>query len=222
MEINELFKLNSEFTENSIKLYDEAPESLILIDDFYLHPEDVIKYARTQKYHEFGTSEKTTFPGKICMTPNSESVSKFLTEKSSIKDPDIFSKFQLQPKSKESEGRIHVDLCPLVVLVYLGTHPENEPEGTMFYRHKETRVTMHHPDHLVGAALNSDYCVKSILEILYEDRKKPEKWDLIHTVEFKSNRALLYPGYLFHNGTFWGETPERARLVHGYVVKPKT
>ncbi len=190
--------------------------SVIIVDDFYDHPEDVRRAALSFDYPPH--QGVLTFPGrnsqqKLQPPGLTQVISQIVGEPLAVASgPGAFHcHFRVTLAGEPSRYLAHVDPSSLswVGVIYL-TRPEHCRGGTTFFRHR---------------ALGSDRTpagledltplgVTSIAELLRRDAKDAASWEHIMTLPMRFNRMVLYRPWLWHSAdAAFGKTAEDGRLI---------
>jgi len=171
--------------------------SVIIIDDFYIKPDEVRKFALSQKF-----DVKGNFPGfrtrefltESCKNIIQESVKPF-TGKFIGFSKQYSGSFQIA--TAKDRTWIHADHGNKWAGVCYLTPNAPHTAGTGLFRHKQT-----------GAS--SVFEVPKGTNIQGLDYTK---WDLIDVIGNKYNRLVMYRGDLFHASLdYFGESNEDGRL----------
>jgi hypothetical protein len=174
---------------------------VIVIDNFYSHPNDVRNLALKAEYKDV---TQLNYPGfQSIKTFSSQAVvQKFesILNRRLAVDPTskTFGKFRVMLEETGSRLKVHLDgFCDWTGVLYLNP-PEACEGGTAFYRHKRTGL-----EGPVSAEKirelgfqNWDELEKSIIE---PDTLSAEAWEETMFVGMKYNRLVLFKGNeLFH------------------------
>jgi hypothetical protein len=172
---------------------------LYVLDNFHAYPEEVREHALSAEYVDWLGPDGQVYK-RICIT-ELPLVEHMLT--------DMFGEVQilgmgyrLNFNQEPPNAAIHSDLG-------WGTHAlvwylSDGPSGTAFWRHKVTGR---------DRILPGD---QELFEKVCNDWNDESAWEMIHKVDMKFNRALVYKSALFHSRhpfEAFGTSPETGRLI---------
>lgn len=191
-------------------------QSLIIVDDFFNEPLEVREQALSCDYPE--ADGPLTFPGRNSSTTflptGLDQVMSTLAAEVLIgcPRPEIsHGKFRITQQDDPSRYLVHVDPSFLswVGVIYLSL-PEHCRGGTAFYRHKGLNS-----DRTPPQAVLEDHGFSSIAELLQQDGRDPDRWDLVMTVPMRFNRLVFYRPWMWHSAAeAFGQSKIDARLVY--------
>ncbi len=178
-------------------------QSLLVFDDFLLKPERVRSFALALE-DRYTTPGRLYYPGmraraELPLDGVSASIGRHVNWDLGACDVEAhFSVITLRDTQLVRSQRVpHVDsVCDntLVGLLYLNL-PEDCRGGTGFFRHRPTRI-----EHVAGGRLPED-----ISQQFIDSRRTgyirgtTKYWELIHVVDMRFNRLVVYNGSVFHS-----------------------
>ena len=190
--------------------------SVIIVDDFYDHPEEVRRAALSFDYppHE----GPLTFPGRNSQQklqpPGLPQVISQIVGEPLVAAPGpgaFYCQFRVTLAGEPSRYLVHADPNSLawVGVIYL-TRPEHCQGGTTFFRHRALGSDRTPTSQEELAALG----VSSIAELLRRDGNDAACWEHIMTLPMRHNRMVLYRPWLWHSAdAAFGKTVEDGRLI---------
>ena len=190
--------------------------SLLVIDDFYDHPDKVRAAALGCDYPE--VTEERRFPGRNSAQrldpPGLTAIVSQLVGEALDPAPKeaAHGHFRITQAGEESRYDVHADPNHFwwVGVIYL-TLPEHCQGGTSFYRHLELQSDRNALDNETLAARCG---VASNSELLERDGRDPSKWERIMAVPMRFNRLILYRPWVWHSAEpGFGDSPQTARLI---------
>ena len=182
----------------------------IIVDNFYSDPDYVRSQALALDYPFY-----STYPGKRSYGPTDDvyQEAKEKIEKALGTVLNNWDKFVSGTRSPSMNGCfqscfegaqtwIHHDHTQWAGVVYLDPNP-NPDSGTGFFKHKSTGIEQFIPLDFSTDLNRSWEC------------KFPEFWDLVYEVKNQYNRAVIYPGGLYHRSMVpgYGNTIANGRLT---------
>lgn len=190
--------------------------SLVIVDDFYDHPDQVRQAALSLGYppHE----GPLTFPGrnsrqKIEPPGLTPAISSIVGEPlTPAKGGGAFHcYFRATLEGEPSRYTVHVDPNRLawVGVIYLSKAADCQG-GTSFFQHRAlgSDRTPTSPEELTGLG------VSSIAELLQRDGNDESAWERLMTLPMRYNRMVLYRPWLWHSaGPAFGDSLENGRLI---------
>lgn len=190
--------------------------SVIIVDDFYDHPDHVRQAALSLAYPP--RQGPLTFPGRNSQDKAeppgltqviSGLVGEALTPAKG--DGAFHCHFRITLAGEPSRYKVHVDPNRLawVGVIYL-SNPADCQGGTTFFRHRGLASDRTPVSEAQLAALG----VSSVAELLRRDGNDGTAWEEIMTLPMRYNRAVLYRPWLWHSaGPAFGDSLENGRLI---------
>ena len=182
----------------------------IIVDNFYSDPDSVRSQALALDYPLY-----SNYPGKRSHGPTDD-VYQEAKEKielalgTGISEWEKFLPGATSPRMNGCfqscfEGArtwVHHDYVPWAGVVYLDPTP-NPDSGTGFFKHKSTGIEEYVPSDPKTELNKSWEC------------KFAEYWELVYEVKNQYNRAIIYPGSLYHRSMVpgYGNTIANGRLT---------
>lgn len=192
--------------------------NLVIIDDFYDHPDIVRDYALSLEYPE--PHEGYTYPGRnskggIYNGEIHARIENRLGEK--LKYPSSIYEagyFRYSPETSGFQQDIHVDpIWDVGGVLYLNEHADPE-SGTSFWYHNELKIERVPTNPKEGAKYGFDTYEDIRKNIIYGDGLDRSKWTRYAFAPYKFNRLVLFDSKLWHShGNNFGSTKEDSRLV---------
>lgn len=209
-------------------------QQLIIVDDFYQDPLAVREFALNCNYDAY---EGHTYPGENsveALNPPGqiEAFKKILGAQYEPTRTGMFGQFRTSLGSDSYEQDIHVDPphqpgeMAWACVIYLNTNEQckradgTTKDGTLIWRHKELDLERTPLNLAEGQALGfKDYdALKE--KIIYQDGHDRSKWELMHRIPMKFNRAVFFRPILWHShGENFGNNRENARLVQIFFFR---
>jgi len=197
--------------------------SVIIVDDFYDHPDQVRRAALSLAYPP--REGPLTFPGrnsqrKVEPPGMTQAISSIVGEPlTPAKGEGAFHcHFRITLAGEPSRYKVHVDPNRLawVGVIYL-SQPTDCRGGTAFFRHRGLASDRTPTDAAELAALG----VSSLAELLRRDGNDAAAWDEVMTLPMRFNRAVLYRPWLWHSaGEAFGDQLENGRLIQLLAFEP--
>jgi hypothetical protein len=175
--------------------------NLIIIDDFYVDPDSVRRFALSQEFNVKGnypgarTKPFITDDVKEAIEYNMQFAGKITDWLNH--DPDASYSGAFQITTAQDRTWIHADHHNMWAGVCYLTPDAPISSGTGLYRHKATgqhsRIDQNHE--------GNDYT----------------KWDLFDRIGNKYNRLIIYPGNMFHASLdYFGDNHQNGRLFQTF------
>jgi hypothetical protein len=233
----EIFKLNTSAVTKIVSV-GELGRKVIIIDDFYKYPEEVIKLGRScpatsSKKINFNSpgwrSQVTLDLGQVfekihaVINEHLENEVKELYTEFNI--PSHFTMNWIQTSRLPIVPIPHIDSIAFAGLVYFN---QENLGGTGFFRHKLTGLE-YFPSHefeikrdeALYRHVLKKHKFKDMNELLklllrFDDENE---WELMHTVDFKFNRLVLYRGNFFHTAVLPPERIDALRITQGFFFR---
>jgi hypothetical protein len=223
----------SDELETSITTIENTNHLIITIDNFLKNPEDLQKIASKQCFEKV-PSNKNGNPGWTSITnlkfDQISRTAEYLSDtyfqvNTNHKINYQFNLFEGGMSCKYTSLLPHVDNSVFAFQIYLN-NPEECRGGTNFYRNIDS-----------GLDANLEYVVSDFRKnesywkfknyfteinennyntILDSRQIDSSNWELIHSVEMKYNRFVMYPSYLFHSAYIekdWYQDVKRVGLI---------
>ena len=177
--------------------FNTHPPAVIIIDDFYINPDEVRKFALGQEFTVTGNyPSRRTEP--FATLDHKEAFERILTTKISYWPKQYNGCFQHTTDNHKSW--IHRDLTDYSAMVYLTPDPPADG-GTLVYRHKAT-----------GKSRKSE-ATEEELKQMNDDSGDATKWDVMDVVGNKYNRLIIFTGRRSHKSNkYFGTDKASGRL----------
>lgn len=175
------------------------------IDNFLPDPEAVRAHALASEFIDYEGQDGQTYK-RVAIT-DVPGLTERLTAHAGGHAPRMLGMgYRLNFGGELPNAAIHSDIGwgSHALVLYLSSPPPGEPQGTAFWRHRETGEVSLAPGDL------------GLLSLVENDWDQPEKWELVQLVQHQFNRALIYPSSLFHSRypfPAFGTGPEDGRLI---------
>lgn len=209
-------------------------QTLIIVDDFYANPDAVRAQALDLTYEAM---EGHTYPGANSTTAINppgqvEAFKKILGAHIEPSKFGLFGHFRTSLESDSYEQDIHVDPPAepgemiWAAVLYMNT-PEQcrQPDGTtkdgtLLWRHIARDLERTPMSQEEGEAWGFKDYNEVREKIVYEDGHDRSKWELMHRVPMKYNRAVFFRPVQWHShGENFGTTLENGRLVQIFFFR---
>jgi len=199
----------------------EAP-SVIVVDDFYAHPEAVRRHALSMDYA--GEGETGNYPGvesrQAYFTAAHIEAFRRITGRPLVYDQDrwVFGKFRIGESGGAVRTSVHLDHVDWSAVVYL-SELCSPASGLCVYRHRRLGLDRL-PDQAGLAALGCrdrrDFDRRYVRPISTD----VTQWEEIDRVDYRFNRLVLLPsGSLFHGiAGLFGSSRDDGRLTHSFFM----
>lgn len=189
----------------------KSTPDIFIIDNFYDDPEAVRTTALTCQYMPAKHDTRNfayghaPWPGKMSVESYSPknldlNVSKLLNKQVRQLEGINSGRFRMSNLGDTSTNLVHMDTCDYAGVVYLNNNIFDTP-GTIFYTHKETKVS---------------YGDKEFFEELIKNNQVNDigYWELNLVSFIVYNRLIVYPANLFHGiGPLFGTNDNNSRLI---------
>ena len=199
------------FNKIDKKFIGESEAPIYIIDDFYVNPHDIRDFLFTLPFSKKQyTNNAPGYRCKIDFNVNmmfSQIIGRLFNDKSVNLTQTFFSLIGGDMKLDATQCRPHVDTSgnKYAAVVYLNTDDECNG-GTSFYKHIPTGkevVTSREELRMINDPKNFDATEEQMnyfrnLKDFVTDSN--EEWELIDLIPMKFNRAIFYPGNIFHSG----------------------
>ncbi len=189
------------------------PEPQVLvIDDFFEDLNWVIPHLKTQTQL---TPEFFNYGGKAYIPPSHikayalEKISRTINLELDEEDTKKTGELRVTYRESEFEKKTFVHADPSInALIYI-SGIEGEEGGTSFYRHKEMGFNFLHP---------TSPDIKKYNLVFRCDTNDVSRWEVIKTIPFKKNRALIFNGHYLHAvpARYYGESFETGRITQNF------
>jgi hypothetical protein len=205
----------SEELETTITSIPDTNHLVIVIDNFLKNPEE-LKNIVSRQLFELNPKNKSSNPGWISLSNlKFDQISKtanYLADNFyNLSDGSInfqFNLFQGGVDCKYTSLLPHVDSSFLAFQIYLNESSECKG-GTNFYKHIESEMD-HNVEYFdTDFKLSEGYwkfmryhreVTENDFSTILDSRQIDlNTWELIHSVEMKYNRFVMYPSYVFHS-----------------------
>lgn len=167
--------------------------TLIIVDDFYQNPEEVVTFMKQQEFHKnYGNHPGLRTVGD--KNPGvKETIQNLVYQAGGVitdwDDLEFTGSFNCC--SQLDRSWIHSDLQSWAGVVYLTPDAPSE-SGTALYKHKPTGLRR-------MPRLDDGTTDTALLDLIYQDAQDMTKWEMIDYVGNRFNRLVLYRGDLFHS-----------------------
>lgn len=198
--------------------------NIIVIDDFYLNPDEVRQFALNSSYPN--PENSYTYPGKNSKENyySEEIHQKFesiLQKKLTPAEPNGY--FRLSLESDTYQQDIHVDSCwEFGAVCYLNTPKQAVDEGgTSFWIHNKTKMEKC-PQTDDEANLHGYSCAKeSWWTTVYGEGLDRSNWTRYFLSPMKYNRIVIFRTNLWHSHNYnFGTSLHSGRLVQLFFFNP--
>jgi hypothetical protein len=193
-----------------------------VVDGFYPHPDDIRKEALGLEYSE--PENLVGWRTKPCQSPGIRRLieTKFRVRITSwergataveVSNGVFFQAFARGPRA-ETVG-VHFDEPPhwVMMLIYLTPHAPYDA-GTSLWQHRATGLTSR-PTPQDAVRLGTD--LKKLLQLFENDSQKHNRWIEIDRIGNVYNRAVMFPGGLFHSASkHFGRQRSSGRLYQAF------
>jgi hypothetical protein len=187
--------------------------SVTIVDDFYEDLSWVDDHLRAVKGR---AAENVNFAGLVFETP--PDVREWALKKierefnlSALSEANYADlRLTLAEHQNTYKTLVHVDLSMNVIIYLRGR--EGLEYGTSFYRHRDLDLfSIHEPS----------IQTKKISSIFMMDTLDLSRWELIHQVPFKQNRAICFDGRYFHAipPNFYGKDQRDGRVTQNFFFR---
>jgi hypothetical protein len=189
-----------------------AEPQVLVIDDFFEDLSWLIPHLKTQtrltpQFYNYGG--KAYFPPPEIKAYALERISRALNLELDESDTKKTGELRVSYKESEFEKKTFVHADPSMnALVYL-SGIEGDEGGTSFYRHKEVGFNFLH---------STDPEIKKHNLICRYDTNDVSRWNVVKTIPFKKNRALIFNGHYMHAvpTRYYGESFETGRITQNF------
>lgn len=184
------------------------PQLVTIVDDFYADPQYVRDRAMHHNYVGPQTVQESRFNTgpianrSVCDEDMRLLLVNNLTHVMRRPIQNISVEFRYSTENSRSKNVCHADGVDYAGIVYLSL-PEFCQGGTSFFRNIPTNAYS-----VTGDRNQYDWAAK-------------EDWELVYQAEMRFNRAVFYPGDLFHAVTkpFFGTGMNNARLTQNFFIR---
>lgn len=172
---------------------------LYVLENFHAYAEEIREHALASQYQDWLGPDGQVYK-RICITeiPLLETMLDELFGGIEM----LGMAYRLNFNNEPPNAAIHTDLGwgTHALVLYLA----DGPSGTAFWRHKEAKRDRILPNET------------EVFEMVSGDWNNKDKWEKVHVVEMKFNRAIVYKSCLFHSRypfEAFGDSPENGRLI---------
>ena len=192
------------------------PTSLIVVDDFLDHPQELRQAALRLTYPD----SESMFPGRnsverINLSGLAEQASRLVGEPlAPMPPPQAHGKCRITLAGDRGLAKVHVDAAHWSGILYL-SEPADCRGGTEFFRHLPTGTDRAPYDDREARGHGYPSAKAMTTSILDGDGTDDSKWELAMRVPMRFNRLLLLRPWLWHTaGEAFGDSIENGRLVY--------
>jgi hypothetical protein len=191
---------------------------LIIIDDFYAHPDKVRAQALKSAYANI---EETDYPGfaskmRLDSATLRERFGEIIGVELSVDDARFsWGNFRFITEETGSRSKIHADAAvDWAGMIYLTPYAPMSA-GTGFFRHKETGFEGP-PTDRQARSLGFSNAQEFDDRVIRRDNADIGKWEITTAIEPRYNRLMLFRGSEFYHAPIGGigHDPQTARLTH--------
>jgi hypothetical protein len=192
--------------------------NLIIVDDFYTHPEKVRAKALASAYANIEATDYPGYASKLRLDAPTlrQRFSELIGADINVDSARFtWGNFRFVTEETGARAKVHADVAvDWAGMVYL-TPGAPLRAGTAFFRHRETGFEGP-PSNRQARALG--YCDAQDFDdrVIQRDKADLSKWECVSTIEPCYNRLVLFRGSeIYHaplGGT--GHDPQTARLTH--------
>ncbi|WP_375790676.1 DUF6445 family protein [Bradyrhizobium sp. vgs-9] len=191
---------------------------LIVVDDFYAHPERIRDRALSSAYANI---EATDYPGyaskmRLDATQLRQRFGELIGADLNVDNARFtWGNFRFITAETGARAKVHADVAvDWAGMVYLT--PDALPgAGTGFFRHKATGFEGP-PSNRQARALGFANAQEFDDQVIRRDKGDLDKWECTMAIEPRYNRLILFRGSEFYHAPLggMGHDPETARLTH--------
>lgn len=192
------------------------PTSLIVVDDFFDHIDELRRTALRMTYPDLqgafpgrNSLERVNIPGIV------EQVSRLTGEHLKVMDPlGSHAKCRITRAADVGKAKVHIDPSYWSGILYL-SKPEHCQGGTDMFRHIPTNTDRAPLNDSELAAMGYATMSEMHRDIIERDSTDDSKWERTMRVPMRYNRLMLLRPWLWHTaGEGFGDDLENGRLVY--------
>jgi hypothetical protein len=191
---------------------------LIVVDDFYTHPEKVRARALTSAYANIEATDYPGYASKMRLDAKllRQRFGELIGAELNVDNARFtWGNFRFITEETGARAKVHADVAvDWAGMVYLT--PDAPPSaGTGFFRHKQTALEGP-PSNRQARALGFSNAQEFDDLVIRPDKADLSKWERTMAIEPRYNRLILFRGSEFYHAPLggMGHDPQTARLTH--------